>query len=190
MTKETKVSAWTPTEDILMIFSVMEQKVREENKEEKISNLEKSETDRIPKDFQMEFKNGILSPIKNNLPNSVRYSMDEIWNTDQNELDNENFNAEFNDNLSQVKAHLFKEVCECGRNRLRTKTNNDDLDSLDNLINCSTQNLISSDAHLTQNRSENICIMFIIIVFLITIFFLFFIRNFDLIMNNGSNENM
>ena len=70
MTKKTKVSAWTPPEDILMIFSVMEQmeqKVREGNKEEKMPNsnkyLTKRETDKRPKHFQMKFKNGILSPI-------------------------------------------------------------------------------------------------------------------------------
>ena len=78
MTIVNKESSWTPPpENLLMVINIMEQLEKEGNREH-VSNPET----KMSNNFLSEAKHGLLSPLKYNLPNSVRYSIDEMLNTD------------------------------------------------------------------------------------------------------------
>ena len=83
MTIVNKESSWTPPpENLLMVMNIMEQLEKEGNREHASNPDDLPNETKVSNNFPSEAKNGLLSPLKYNLPNSVRYSIDEMLNTD------------------------------------------------------------------------------------------------------------
>ena len=190
MTIVNKESSWTPPpENLLMVINIMEQLEKGGNKELVSNHDDLPNKTKVSNKFLSEAKNGLLSPLKYNLPNSVRYSIDEMLNTDFKEKNHkfeersEGSSKECEEEQRHGAAHLAREICECGRRRSWIKSRKDDHHSLGNLINNSTKNLYITD-NPTENRLENFITTLIISVTICSIVFLFWIRNRDLIITN------
>ena len=190
MTIVNKESSWTPPpENLLMVMNIMEQLEKEGNREHASNPDDLPNETKVSNNFPSEAKNGLLSPLNYNLPNSVRYSIDEMLNTDFKEKNHkfeersEGSSKESEEEQRHGAAHLAREVCECGRRRFWTKSRKDDQDSLGNLINNSTTNLYITDTQ-TEDRLENFITTLIISVTICSIVFLFWIRNRDLIIKH------
>ena len=86
--------------------------------------------------------------------------------------------------LTEYAAHLFREVCDCGRMKLWTKrkTSNQGCQDHQKLLNSATENSLVFDTPSTENRPDKLGSIIIIIVTVFTILFLFWIKNSDMIM--------
>ena len=192
----TKVSAWVgpdhlgecskKADDLMLVFSIMDTANRLDSQEE-------NEILSVSNHLKSEENHGFLSPLRNNLPNSVRYSIENALKFDENENEDnikllEEEKPSCGEQLSQEAAHLFREVCECGKRTFLTRSRSPSEDSLEKLLNSTTKNSLT-DASISvnqsvENRMDQLCTIFIILVTIFTIFILFWIRNFDLIMRS------
>ena len=92
----------------------MEQLEKEGNREHVSNPDDLPNETKVSNNFLSEAKNGLLSPLKYNLPNSVRYSIDEMLNTDFKDKNHkfeersEGSSKESKEDLSHVAAHLSR----------------------------------------------------------------------------------
>ena len=94
--------------------------------------------------------------------------------------------------FTEEAAHLFRDVCECGRMKLWTKsskTKTYDQGSQERLLYSSTKNSLIFDNPSSDDRPDKLGSIIIIIALVFTVLFLFWIRNIDLIMKNNQSPN-
>ena len=84
-----------------------------------------------------------------------------------------------NPSWSKEAAHLYREICECGKRRFWTKKS-DDHEDFQNLLTSSPRT--SPDPPSTQNRLDQLFTIVLTTTTILGIIFLFFIRNIDLIL--------
>ena len=151
----TKVSAWTSPEQPLEYSKKADDIVMLfsiMDSEEKGDNDLTNENLSISNNLKNEKHCGFLSPLKNN----------PSW--------------------SKEAAHLYREVCECGKRRFWTKKSADQ-DDFQSLLTSSPRT--SPDPPLNEDRLDKLCTIFLVLVTIIIILFLFFFRNSDLLLQTN-----
>ena len=118
---------------------------------------------------------------------TVRYSNENVLNVDpseQRKLEEEKPSC--GEQLSQEAAHLFREVCECGKRTFLYTSRKSSEESFEKLLSSAPKNQPIPDTLTDERRMEKLSTMFIIVVTIFAIFFLFWVRNFDFKMRSAS----
>ena len=101
------------------------------------------------------------TPLNYNIPHKVRNHFDFYLEEKNKELVNnfEDINQHCKEQLSHASAHLFTDICECG------KTKNDTHLTRESLVSSLTNNQAVLDTHSTENRLDK---FFTILMLMVT----------------------
>ena len=175
----------------MLVFSIMDHAEKEvkETKKENPSNSRNIKDKTI---------HDVLTPISKSVPDNFHCSIENMLNSDQEEK-NEEIVKPLKDNnpiygklFTEEAAHLFREVCECGRIKLWTKSTKSktyNQGTQEQLLNSTTKNSLAFDTPSSEDRPDKCGSIIIIIASVFTISFLFWIRNIDLIMKSDPSLN-